>query len=126
MFDRHIRNADPTGSAVCITVSHLQWFGDGPTTAEVIYLGYPLHLSVAERRILFCLLHALGEGRTCVSTEELEAALADGKTASAGDRASASGIGVYLARINDKARDIGDRDLILRDRHRGYRLNLYM
>ncbi len=128
MLDLHLHNTEPAALATCMTVSHLQWLGDDPATAEVIYLGYPLLLSASERRILFCFLHALDEGEPCVSSEVLAAALPASDRASTEDATAdrAAQVHVYLRRINQKAEDIGGRKLILRDRHRGYRLNLNM
>ncbi len=111
---RHSVPVAPTPDA-CLIADQLCVWGRGTEECRIQYLGYPLLLSPTERHILLCLLSAMEDGRIGADA----AALLPG----AAETGSSAEVSVYIRRINRKARDIGGRDLIVRDRHRGYRLN---
>jgi hypothetical protein len=94
-------------------------------TDPVLYLGYPLHLSMQERRIVGALADACRDTDDgYVATERLQALCTDGTPESL--PCSAGQIAVLVHRINERAAVIGDRRLIISHRGRGYRLNPYM
>ncbi len=111
----------------CMIVDHLCVWGEAapdPTgRCRVDYLGYPLCLSPDEQCILLALCRAAEDGRVGMDATALAAAV---ETAATAETADTAAVAVYIKRINGKAREIGGRDLIVRDRHRGWRLNGYM
>ncbi len=112
---------EAAGPDSCLILDQLCVWDRDFADCRIQYLGYPLLLSPAERCILLCLLSAMEAGRIGVDTDGLSAALPTPDTAATD--APPSAVSVYIRRINRKARDIGGRDLIVRDRHRGWRLN---
>ncbi len=150
---RRLRPEVPSPDACTVYGQLCVWARD-TATPQVSYLGYPLLLSPAERRLLLCLLRAVETGQVAASVETLSAALceAEGPMPAASDTDAdpfpwcaedvdevgpddapesvgretvpdASEVLIYVKRINRKAREIGGRYLIIRDRHKGYRLN---
>ncbi len=125
-----MKNPAPSAlPAVLRIYGHLSVYGQAPDTCQVRYVGYPLLLSPCETQILLRLLDAPERDRGCVEVCELEACLSgydavpDGESE---DDNRPSEARTFIRRINRKAREIGGRDLIVRDRHRGYRLNPHM
>lgn len=104
------------------------------SASEVSYVGYPLHLSGMELRIVRALtLRAEQEPGTYTETQTLQALCrlpeegegdSDGSTTA--PPCSSVQIAVLVNRINKKACTVGGRRLIVSHANRGYRLNPYM
>ncbi len=88
---------------VCTVIDELCITGNDPDTCTAVYMGYPLLLSPAEMRLLLALV---------TGTDEM----------SAPDPSDAN-VRMCVKRINDKTRDLGGRDLILRGKGSAYRIN---
>ena len=81
--------------------------------ATYLLMGYPLLLSDCEGKILSTILHAYPEPlHACRLAEELGS--------------SEGQISVQIHRINEKAKSISGRKLILGVSHHGFRINPYM
>lgn len=100
----------PAPPETCLMVDELCIWGTDPDTCSVSYMGYPLLLSPAETRLLLALVSAATDGISSVG---------------GGDEADAA-VRMCVKRINDKARDVSGREIVVRDRRGGYRLNPHM
>ena len=92
----------------CLSLDWLSIAGRDPETCSVTLLGYPLLLSPAEARILWQTVLLVADP------------LGDSPAATDATVRSA------VKRINEKARSLGGRDLLLADGRGSYRLNPYM
>ncbi len=92
--------------AVCTVLDELCIAGTDPANCTVTYMGYPLLLSPAETRLLLALLaRSQGEPDSDPSNPSVR---------------------MCVKRINDKTREIGGRDLVVRGRGGAYRVNPQM